>query len=118
MKMIKEYLVKNSKVDVICAQAHYANESLRLLTNKAKTAGKDVYLASFVVNTVILKAIKDGKVVAAGDQQLYRQRFLPLMDLCLTKHKVHPIDIVVTSPVILEGKNVDSAMEGVIAGYR
>jgi simple sugar transport system substrate-binding protein len=120
MEIIRAYLVKNPKVDVICAPVHFTHANVKLLKDLGKVAGKDVYLACFDLMLETLQDIKDGKVVATHDQEQYLQGFLPLMDLYLylTKYGVHPYGIVGTGPIIIDKNNVDTVLEGTRTGYR
>jgi len=119
-EIVKAYLVKNPKVDVIVTTNWQTHANVALLKSMGKTPGKDVYLAAFDLMPELMQDIKDGTVVCTHDQQQYLQGFLPLMDLYLnlTAYSVHPFGIVGTGPIIVDKTNVDSVLAGTKAGYR
>ena len=113
------YLAKNPNVDLICAHESWTwYKYLSVLDIMGKTPGKDIYVACIDVSSAILPYIKNGKVVAAHDEQQYLQGYLPLFDLYLylTKGKVHPVNV--TTGIIIDRNNVDSVRQGALEGYR
>lgn len=120
MATIKSYLAKHPEVDVVCGQGLFIHYVSFILPIWHKQAGRDVYLASVDVMPDIVQDIKDGKVVAASDEEQYLQGFLPLMDLYLyaAKSKIHPLNTVFTGPIIWDKSNVDSIAEEINTGYR
>jgi len=120
MELIRAYLVRHPETDVICGPVHFTHESVSLVREFGKEAGKDIYLACFDLMPETLQDIKEGKIAATHDQQQYLQGFLPLIDLYLyhTKYQVHPYGRVSTGPIIVDKHNVDTVIEGSKAGYR
>ncbi len=84
-------------------------------------AGADVQLATFDLNADVTKAIADGKMLFAVDQQQYTQGYMPIVMLTLYKSNLNTIGgghPVLTGPGYVTKENADEVADLAKAGTR
>ncbi|MEU2347098.1 sugar ABC transporter substrate-binding protein [Modestobacter sp. NPDC049651] len=87
----------------------------------AKAADSDAEIATFDLNADVIKAIQDGSVSFAVDQQQYEQGYLPIVMLKLyaqNKNTVGGGRPVLTGPAIVDESNVKDVADLASAGTR
>ena len=87
----------------------------------AKDANSDAEIATFDLNADVIKAIQDGSVSFAVDQQQYEQGYLPIVMLKLyaqNKNTVGGGRPVLTGPAIVDKSNVKDVADLASAGTR
>jgi simple sugar transport system substrate-binding protein len=76
----------------------------------AQGAGSDAEVATFDLNTDVVDAIRDGRIVFAVDQQQYQQGYLPIMMLKLYRQNGNTLgggQGVLTGPGFVDESNAD-----------
>src|SRR3954447_26315032 len=87
----------------------------------AKDAGSHAEIATFDLNGDVIKAIKDGSVAFAVDQQQYEQGYLPIVMLQLYARNLNTVgggQPVLTGPAIVDSSNVDAIGDLASSGTR
>jgi len=87
----------------------------------AKDAGSHAEIATFDLNGDVIKAIKDGSVAFAVDQQQYEQGYLPIVMLKLYAQNLNTVgggQPVLTGPAIVDSSNVDPIGDLASSGTR
>ncbi|MPZ80574.1 MAG: substrate-binding domain-containing protein [Actinophytocola sp.] len=76
----------------------------------AQGAGSDADIATFDLNTDVVDAIRDGRILFAVDQQQYQQGYLPIMMLKLYRQNGNTLgggQSVLTGPGFVDESNAD-----------
>lgn len=76
----------------------------------AQGAGSDAEIATFDLNTDVVDAIRDGRILFAVDQQQYQQGYLPIMMLKLYRQNGNTLgggQSVLTGPGFVDESNAD-----------
>jgi simple sugar transport system substrate-binding protein len=87
----------------------------------AKDAGSKATIATFDLNSDVIKGIKNGSIAFAVDQQQYEQGYLPIVMLRLYAKNLNTVgggQPVLTGPGIVDKKNVDEIGDLASAGTR
>ncbi len=87
----------------------------------AKDAGSKAIVATFDLNSDVIKGIQDGSIAFAVDQQQYEQGYLPIVMLQLYAKNLNTVGggrPVLTGPGIVDKKNVDQIADLATAGTR
>jgi simple sugar transport system substrate-binding protein len=87
----------------------------------AKDAGSKARIATFDLNSDVIKGIKNGSIAFAVDQQQYEQGYLPIVMLQLYVKNLNTVgggQPVLTGPGIVDKKNVDEIADLATAGTR
>jgi simple sugar transport system substrate-binding protein len=87
----------------------------------AKDAGSKATIATFDLNSDVIKGIKNGSIAFAVDQQQYEQGYLPIVMLQLYAKNLNTVgggQPVLTGPGIVDKKNVDEIADLATAGTR
>jgi simple sugar transport system substrate-binding protein len=87
----------------------------------AKDAGSKARIATFDLNSDVIKGIKNGSIAFAVDQQQYEQGYLPIVMLQLYVKNLNTVgggQPVLTGPGIVDKKNVDEIADLASAGTR
>jgi simple sugar transport system substrate-binding protein len=87
----------------------------------AKDAGSKARIATFDLNSDVIKGIKNGTIAFAVDQQQYEQGYLPIVMLQLYVKNLNTVgggQPVLTGPGIVDKKNVDEIADLASAGTR
>jgi simple sugar transport system substrate-binding protein len=87
----------------------------------AKDAGSKATIATFDLNSDVIKGIKNGSIAFAVDQQQYEQGYLPIVMLQLYVKNLNTVgggQPVLTGPGIVDKKNVDEIADLATAGTR
>jgi simple sugar transport system substrate-binding protein len=87
----------------------------------AKDAGSKATVATFDLNSDVIKGIKDGSIAFAVDQQQYEQGYLPIVMLQLYAKNMNTVGgghPVLTGPGIVNADNVDKIADLASAGTR
>lgn len=115
---IDAYLTKNPDTDaVFCLGPLDTHPTLKLLEEK-DLLGK-VKLGAVDLSPIMIKAIKEGRLVFTVEQQQYLQGYLPINLLILyNKYGLIPHDDILTGPAIVDKSNVAIVEEMVAKKYR
>jgi simple sugar transport system substrate-binding protein len=115
---IDAYLTKNPDTDaVFCLGPLDTHPTLKLLEEK-DLVGK-VKLGAVDLSDIMIKAIKEDKLVFTVEQQQYLQGYLPINLLILyNKYGLIPHDDILTGPAIVDKSNVEIVEEMVSKKYR
>jgi simple sugar transport system substrate-binding protein len=104
---IKGALQTNTDVDaVLTLSSQVADRAVAA----AAGAGSDAEIATFDLNTGVVDAVRDGRVLFAVDQQQYEQGFLPIMMLKLYRQNGNTVGgglPVLTGPGFVDESNAD-----------
>ncbi|HEY7596354.1 MAG TPA: sugar ABC transporter substrate-binding protein [Actinophytocola sp.] len=104
---IKGALQTNPDVDaVLTLSSQVADRAVAA----AQGAGSDAEIATFDLNTGVVDAIRDGRILFAVDQQQYEQGFLPIMMLKLYRQNGNTLgggQSVLTGPGFVDKSNAD-----------
>jgi simple sugar transport system substrate-binding protein len=104
---IKGALQTNTDVDgVLTLSSQVADRAVAA----AAGAGSDAEIATFDLNTGVVDAVRDGRVLFAVDQQQYEQGYLPIMMLKLYRQNGNTIgggQSVLTGPGFVDKSNAD-----------
>jgi simple sugar transport system substrate-binding protein len=87
----------------------------------ASDAGSDAEIATFDLNGDVIKAIQDGSIAFAVDQQQYEQGYLPIVMLKLYAQNLNTVgggQPVLTGPGIVDSTNVDQIADLASSGTR
>src|SRR3954447_2787811 len=87
----------------------------------ASDAGSKAEIATFDLNGDVIKAIQDGSIAFAVDQQQYEQGYLPIVMLKLYAQNLNAVgggQPVLTGPGIVDSTNVDQIADLATAGTR
>jgi simple sugar transport system substrate-binding protein len=87
----------------------------------AKDAGSKAIVATFDLNSDVIKGIQNGSIAFAVDQQQYEQGYLPIVMLQLYVKNLNTVgggQPVLTGPGIVDKKNVDEIADLASAGTR
>jgi simple sugar transport system substrate-binding protein len=87
----------------------------------AKDAGSKATIATFDLNSDVIKGIKDKSIAFAVDQQQYEQGYLPIVMLQLYAKNLNTVgggQPVLTGPGIVNADNVDEIADLASAGTR
>jgi len=87
----------------------------------AKDAGSKAIIATFDLNSDVIKGIQQGSIAFAVDQQQYEQGYLPIVMLQLYVKNLNTVgggQPVLTGPGIVDKKNVDEIADLAKAGTR
>ncbi len=115
---IDAYLTKNQDTDAIfCLGPLDTHPTLKLLEEKDLIG--NVKLGAVDLSNIIIKAIKEDKLVFTVEQQQYLQGYLPINLLILyNKYGLIPHDDILTGPAIVDKGNVAIVEEMVKKKYR
>lgn len=104
---IKGALQTNPDVDaVLTLSSQVADRAVAA----AQGAGSDAEIATFDLNTGVVDAIRDGRIIFAVDQQQYEQGYLPIMMLKLYRQNGNTLgggQSVLTGPGFVDKSNAD-----------
>jgi simple sugar transport system substrate-binding protein len=115
---IDAYLTKNPDTDaVFCLGPLDTHPTLKLLEEK-DLVGK-VKLGAVDLSDIMIKAIKEDRLVFTVEQQQYLQGYLPINLLILyNKYGLIPHDDILTGPAIVDKSNVEIVADMVAKKYR
>ncbi len=115
---VTAYLTKNPDTEGILTLGPTAGEPTLRAIEEAGATGK-VKFATFDLSPAVLKAIRDGKMLFAIDQQQYLQGYLPIVLLTqFNKYGVMPGADVLTGPGFVTKANAAKVIEWSAKGYR
>ena len=104
---IKGALATNPDVDaVLTLSSQVADRAVAA----AQGAGSDAEIATFDLNTGVVDAVRDGRILFAVDQQQYEQGYLPIMMLKLYRQNGNTLgggQSVLTGPGFVDKSNAD-----------
>ncbi|HEV7647503.1 MAG TPA: sugar ABC transporter substrate-binding protein [Actinophytocola sp.] len=104
---IKGALQTNPDVDgVLTLSSQVADRAVAA----AQGAGSDAQIATFDLNTGVVDAVRDGRILFAVDQQQYEQGYLPIMMLKLYRQNGNTLgggQSVLTGPGFVDKSNAD-----------
>ena len=117
---VKAYLTAHPDTDGILTLGPNSADPVIKLLRDTNTAGKYKSFITFDLDGDISKAIKDGIVESAIDQQPYLQGYLAvsLLNGFVNYGLDLPTRPVLTGPGIVDAANVDATMAGATAGAR
>jgi simple sugar transport system substrate-binding protein len=117
-QLIDAYLTKNPDTDaVFCLGPLDTHPTIKLLEEKG-LVGK-VKLGGVDLSDIMIKAIKEGKMVFTVEQQQYLQGYLPINLLILyNKYGLIPHGDILTGPAIVDKSNVAIVEDMVAKKYR
>ena len=115
---IDAYLTKNPDTDAIFTLGPLdAHPTLKLLEEKELVGA--VKLGAVDLSDIMIKAIKEDKLIFTVEQQQYLQGYLPINLLILyNKYGLIPHDDILTGPAIVDKANVEIVEEMVAQKYR
>jgi simple sugar transport system substrate-binding protein len=118
VQAIDAYLTKNPDTDAIFTLGPLdTHPTLKLLEEKG-LVGK-VKQGAVDLSPIMIKAIKEDRLVFTVEQQQYLQGYLPINLLILyNKYGLIPHDDILTGPAIVDKSNVDIVEEMVTKKYR
>ena len=112
------YLTKNPDTEGILTLGPTAGEPTLAAIEEIGATGK-IKFGTFDLSPVILKAIRDGKMLFAIDQQQYLQGYLPIVLLTqFNKYGVMPGADVLTGPGFVTKANAAKVIDWSAKGYR
>jgi simple sugar transport system substrate-binding protein len=104
---IKGALATNPDIDaVLTLSSQVADRAVAA----AQGAGSDAAIATFDLNTEVVDAVRDGRILFAVDQQQYEQGYLPIMMLKLYRQNGNTLgggQSVLTGPGFVDKSNAD-----------
>ena len=104
---IKGALQTNADIDgVLTLSSQVADRAV----TAAQGAGSDAEIATFDLNTGVVDAVRDGRILFAVDQQQYEQGYLPIMMLKLYRQNGNTLgggQSVLTGPGFVDKSNAD-----------
>lgn len=115
---VTAYLTKNPDTEGVLTLGPTAGEPTLAAIQEAGATGK-VKFATFDLSPAVLKAIRDGKMLFAIDQQQYLQGYLPIVLLTqYNKYGVMPGADVLTGPGFVTKDNAARVIDWSAKGYR
>ncbi len=104
---IKGALATNADVDAVLTLSSQVADSA---VTAAAGAGSEADIATFDLNTGVVDAVRDGRILFAVDQQQYEQGYLPIMMLKLYRQNGNTLgggQSVLTGPGFVDKSNAD-----------
>ncbi|MBM3712003.1 MAG: substrate-binding domain-containing protein [Actinobacteria bacterium] len=104
----KAYIIENPDTDCIFPIGVFQNKTtVDAIEELGKKAGQDIMVYPHDVESFTLDAIKDGRIAATSDQQMFLQGYLPVMYLYLfVKYGQIPPMVNATGPAIYDKSNI------------
>ena len=107
MTILKDHIKEHPDLDTIFTLGPLGAHAALKVVEELGVAGR-VKIATVDIDDEIIRAIEEGRIVAAVSQQPYMQGFLPVVIMYLhVKYGYIPPDRILTGPTIVDKSNVD-----------